>query len=93
MQGVLAPTFDKLTITREIKIHVYAKRGRREILPRDQVFPLFSVYSLLFLHKNKLFYGSFNNRNRSGQFLSAYFLFWEILNLSLTFAVCGKRES
>ena len=26
-------------------------------------------------------------------FLSAYFLFWEILNLSLTFPFCGKRES
>ena len=60
---------------------------------RDQVFPLFSVYSLLFLDKNKLFYVSFNNRNLSGLFLSAYFLFWEILNLSLTFPVCGKSES
>ena len=27
-----------------------------------------------------------------GLFLSAYFLFREILNLSLTFAVCGKRD-
>ena len=25
-------------------------------------------------------------------FFSAYFLFWEILKLSLTFAVCGKRS-
>ena len=39
------------------------------------------------------FYASFNHRNRSNLSLSAYFLFWEILNLSLTFAVCGKRES
>ena len=31
----------------------------------------------------------FNHRNRSGLYLSAYFLF----TLSLTFAVCGKRES
>ena len=37
---------------REIKIHVYAKR-QREFVPREQVFPLFSVYSLLLLRKNK----------------------------------------
>ena len=29
------------------------KNGRREFVPRDQVFPLFSIYSLLRLHKNK----------------------------------------
>ena len=70
------------------------KRRRREFLPLDQVLPLFSVYFLLLLHKNKQFYANFNHRNRSGLFLSAYFLFWEILNMSLTFAaVCGKRES
>ena len=37
---------------REIKIHVYSKR-QRELVPREQVFPLFSVYSLLLLRKNK----------------------------------------
>ena len=47
----------------------------REFVPRDQVFPLFFVYSLLLLHKNKWFYASFIQRNRSGLFLSAYFLF------------------
>ena len=39
------------------EIHVYAKQQiKREFVPRDQVspyFPLFSVYSLLLLHKNK----------------------------------------
>ena len=30
----------------------------------------------------------FIHKNCSEQFLSAYFLFWEILNLTLTFAVC-----
>ena len=53
----------------------FTPNGRREFLPRDQVFPLFSVYSLLFLDKNKLFYVSFNNRNLFGLFLSAYLLF------------------
>ena len=71
----------------------FTPNGRREFVTRDQAFPLFSVYSLLLLHKNKKFYASFNHRNRSGLFLSPYFLFWEILNFSLTFAVCGKLES
>ena len=57
--------------------------GKRELVPRDQVFPLFFVYYLLLLHKNKLFYASFIHKNRPGQFLSAYFLFWEFLNLNL----------
>ena len=29
------------------------QNGRREFVPRDQVFPLFSVYTLLLLHKKK----------------------------------------
>ena len=31
----------------------FTSNGRREFVPRDQVFALFSVYSLLLLHKNK----------------------------------------
>ena len=31
----------------------FTPNGRREFVPRDQVFLLFSVYSLLLLHKNK----------------------------------------
>ena len=31
----------------------FTPNGRREFVPRDQVFPLFSVNSLLLLHKNK----------------------------------------
>ena len=49
--------------------------GRREFVPRDQVFRLFFVHSLLLLHKSKKFYASFNHMNRSGLFLPAYFLF------------------
>ena len=52
----------------------FTPNGRREFVTRDQAFPLFSVYSLLLLHKNKKFYASFNHRNRSGLFLSPYFL-------------------
>ena len=49
--------------------------GRREFVPRDQVFPLFFVHSLLLLHKSKKFYASFNRMSRSGLFLPACFLF------------------
>ena len=38
---------------REIKIHVFTPNGKREFVPRDQAFPLFFVYCLLLLHKNK----------------------------------------
>ena len=31
----------------------FTPNGRREFEPRDQVYPLLSVYSLLLLHKNK----------------------------------------
>ena len=31
----------------------FTPNGKREFVPRDQVFPLFSLYCLLFLHKNK----------------------------------------
>ena len=37
---------------REIKI-TFTPNGKREFVPRDQVFPLFFVYCLLLLHKNK----------------------------------------
>ena len=31
----------------------FTPNRKREFVPRDQVFPLFFVYSLLLLHKNK----------------------------------------
>ena len=54
---------------------MFTPNGKREFVPRDQIFPLFFVYCLLLLHKNKLFYDSFVHKNRSGLFLPAYFLF------------------
>ena len=66
-------------VIREIQSHVYPN-GKREFVPPDQVFPQLSftvVSRLSFIHKNC-----------SGQFLSAYVLFWEILSLNLIFAVC-----
>ena len=57
-------------------------------------FPQLSctVY-LIPLNRNNLFQANFIPKNCSAQFLSAYFLFLEILNLNLTFAVCRKRNS
>ena len=31
----------------------FTPNGKREFVPRDQVFPLFFVYCLMLLHKNK----------------------------------------
>ena len=53
----------KLSVRRELALcklefierlrFTFTPNGRREFVPRDQVSPLFSVYSLLLLHKNK----------------------------------------
>ena len=71
----------------------FTPNGKREFVPRDQVFFVLVVYCLLLLLKNKYFHASFIHKNCSGQFLFSYFLFWEILNLNPTLAVCRKRES
>ena len=56
-------------------IFTFTPNGRREFVPRDQVFALFSLSSSLLLHKNMSFYAIFHHRNLSGLFLSVYFLF------------------
>ena len=71
----------------------FMPNGKREFVPRDQVFPLIFVCCLLLLQKNKYFHASFIHENYSELLLSAYFLFWETVNLNLTFAVCCKRDS
>ena len=72
---------------------MFTPNGRHEFVPSDKVFPFIVVYCLLLLLKNKLFQASFIHKNCPGQFLSTYFLLWEILNFNLTFAVCHKRDS
>ena len=37
--------------TKEELRFTFTPSGRREFVPRDQVFPLFSIYSLLPIHK------------------------------------------
>ena len=81
---------------REIKNHFYGKRQTANVnLYRDEVFPLIVVYCILlqFLLKTKLFHASFIHKNCFRKFLSSYFLFWEVLNLNLTFAVCREHDS
>ena len=77
---VLAATIERFKVT-------FTLNGKCAFVPRDQIFTLIAVYCLLLLHKNESFHASFIHENCSGQFLSAYFLKREILNLNLTFAV------
>ena len=46
IQGVCWTTIERLRFT-------FTPNGKREFAPRDQVSPLFFVYRLLLLHKNK----------------------------------------
>ena len=72
---------------REIKIHIYAKR-QTLICTAWPSFPLKCHLLLItFTHKKSSLMPVWSIRIVSGQFLSAYFLFWEILNLNLLFAV------
>ena len=61
-------------VNREIR-STFTPNGKREFIPRDQVFPLIIVNCLLLQLKNKQFQARFILKHCSGQFLSAYFLF------------------
>ena len=65
----------------------FTPNGKLEFVPRDQVFPYvpFTVY--YFYTKISSFIPVLSLRIFLDCFLSAYFLFWEILNLNLTFTV------
>ena len=66
----------------------FTSNGKREFVPRDQVSPLLAVLCPLFSSFTQFFI----RKNYFELFLSVHFLFWEILNLNLTFAVCRIRE-
>ena len=59
--------------------------GKREFVQRDQVFPFLSLTVYYFYSKVSSFAPVLYI---TIVFLSAYFLFWEILYLNLTFPVC-----
>ena len=71
----------------------FTSNGKREFVPRDQVSPLLVVHCSLFLDMNQQFHAIFIHKKCFELFLSAHFLFSEIVNLNLTFAVCRIRES
>ena len=66
----------------------FTSKGKREFVPRDQVSPSLAVLCPLFSGFTQFFI----RKNCFELFLSIHFLFWEILNLNLTFAVCRIRE-
>ena len=66
----------------------FTSKGKREFVPRDQVSPSLAVLCPLFSSFTQFFI----RKNCFELFLSIHFLFWEILNLNLTFAVCRIRE-
>ena len=81
------------SVIREIKDHVYVRRQTR-ICTTWPSFPF--TCSLLFIisaHKLVVSRNFFIHKNCFELFLSARLLFWEVLNLNLTFAVCRIREA
>ena len=67
----------------------FTPNGKREFVPRDQVFNLIVIYCLEL--KNKYFHSRFIHKNCFGQFLSSYFLFREIPNLNPTLGGEGGK--
>lgn len=67
----------------------FTAKGKRELVPRGQVFPLLVVYRSLLPQKHKMFHASLINKNCFGEFLSAHFFFEKIqlenvtLNISI----------
>ena len=65
----------------------FTPNRKREFVARDQVFPYFPFTVYYFYTKISSFIPVLSLRIFLDCFLSAYFLFWEILNLNLTFTV------
>ena len=79
---------ERLSITFPLK-------SGRNFIPRGQVSPLFVVYVLFIICSHKLVVSTnfFVHKNCFELFLSDHFLFFEILNLNLTFDVCRIRAA
>ena len=78
---------------RVVKLHLSFERKT----PLCTTWPSFPIYLPFTVHyfytQISSFTQYFIHMNCFEQFLSVYFLFWEILNLNLTFAVCRIREA
>ena len=72
----------------------FTSNGKREFVPHDQVFPI-TRRLLIIISRHKLVVSRnfLSIRAVLSCFLSAHSLFYEILNLNLTFAVCRIREA
>lgn len=74
----------------EMKNRVYAQR-QTLVWTTNQIFPLFIVYCSFCLLKNLKVLASFIYENCFGQFLFAYFLFWEISLPIMELVLCRKN--
>ena len=87
--------WDKENILERFSV-TFTANGNHESVSRDQVFSWIVLYCSLLQSTSKWvkkLHVRFVYNNYFGLFLTARFLFWEILNLNLTFAVCRKRHS
>ena len=74
--------------------NTFTSNGKRELVTREQVSSLLVVYCSLFFHiLISSFTQFFIHENSFELFLSAHILFFEIIYLNLTFAVCRTREA
>ena len=66
----------------------FKAKGKRELVPRDQVFPLLVVYRSLLLQKH-MFHAGLINNNCFGEFLSAHFFFekFQLENVTLNISI------
>ena len=87
----IAPRIKLTQNIREAKLHV---KWQTWICTMWPGFPVLVIHCSLFLHINNIssFMQLFIRKNCFELFLSAHFLFWEILNLNLTFAIYMKLE-
>ena len=80
---------------REVKHHV-TSNVKRKFVPRDQVSPLQYICRLLFIiltHKYVVSLNFLSTIIVLSSFYFSHFLFCEILNLNLTFAVCSIHKA
>jgi len=67
----------------------FTAKSKRELVSRDQVFPLLVVYHSLLLQKHKVFHAGLINKNCFGEFLSAHFFFekFQLENVTLNISI------
>ena len=79
-----------VTVNRKVKHHVYVKRQTRICTTWPSFLFTCRFRFITSTHKLVVSHSLFFHKNCFDLFLYAHFLFWEILNLNLTFAVYVK---